>query len=157
MEVYWVLSEGNVIWREFKVWRSYSNCVEPKASWSYKPHHTTYVICFPYLWCQIIAVYKVRHQLAVCMWKSVWRRLVWGLNPLEHLKTRYCWGSFTPSDSLQAKESWLVEKRFLEREREACVLVCLTVSKFILETEGLWWEFRSCPFISKLSFFPRLT
>lgn len=38
---------------------------------------------FSFSWCLIIPVQKVRQHFAMCMWKCLRKRLVWGLNPSD--------------------------------------------------------------------------
>lgn len=73
-------------------------------------------------WCQIVQFHKVR-CLSLCVCACVWEA---GMRPksLWPPWIRYCWGSLSPSDSLQAGESRSVERRFLEWEQHlfSCVL-----------------------------------
>lgn len=74
--------------------RQYLNSERDLLCWWSESHPPSLVIhqppgatklhnLFSYSRCQIILVQKVRQHFAMCMWKCLRRRLVWGLNPSD--------------------------------------------------------------------------
>lgn len=100
------------------VWYSSSISDDPPASWSFSVHITCK--SSPYFWRQIVPVHKVRQQLAMCVCVCV---LDAGMKSksLQSLPWfRYCWGSLTPSDSLQVEGVQASRKAFLGK-KEKCL------------------------------------